>query len=283
MPIKKIAITGAQGMLGRQLVDHFEAKGCQVLALTRQTLDLLGTTDEMLKVLEPFEPQVILHSAALTNVDTAQAQPELAMAINKDGTHKLAQTAQKLDCILAYVSTDYVFSGQAEAPYKTHDKPNPVNTYGLSKLYGELMVQELLDTYYIMRTSWLFGKYRSSFVDLAASSLKNKQPFKVIHDQVGSPSWTGSVSAMIEQVLESGAFGIYHTVCNQPASRRALVENVAQALQLPMADCPIEWISRQALNPQTPRPGYTALDPSPLAAPHWRTALEAYLLESHKA
>jgi dTDP-4-dehydrorhamnose reductase len=280
MAIKRVAVTGANGMLGRELCDYLSLKGVDVLRLSREHCDLLATGDAILRAFEGFEPQVIIHAAAMTNVDAAETQPELAMAINKDGTQKLIDVAKAFDCVLAYISTDYVFDGEEQTPYSIHQRPKPINAYGLSKYYGELLVQEQLDMAYIIRTSWLFGRHRRNFVDIVISHLKTGQPMPVVSDQVGSPSWTGSVVAQIEQIIQSGRYGIYHAVSEGMASRLEQARFIARALQL--SEGVLTPISRVALNSKTPRPRFTALNPAPLAAPHWQTSLEAYLTQAHR-
>jgi dTDP-4-dehydrorhamnose reductase len=278
--MKRVAVTGANGMLGRELCDYLALKGLEVLRLSRQQCDLLATEDRILEAFEGFEPQVIVHAAAMTNVDMAEAQPELAMAINKDGTQKLIDAAKAFDCVLAYISTDYVFDGEQDTPYTIDQRPKPINAYGLSKYYGELLVQEQLDMAYIIRTSWLFGQHRRNFVDTVISHLKTGQSMPVVTDQVGSPSWTGSVVTQIEQIIQSGSYGVYHAVSDGMATRLDQARSICKALQL--SDEVLQPISRVQLNSKTPRPRFTALNSAPLAAPHWQTSLEAYLTQAHR-
>lgn len=161
MAFKNIVVTGANGMLGRDLVPYLQAKGYTVFPSTSQQMNLMETSQSMQDKLEPFQPEIIVHAAAYTNVDGAESEPDLAMLINKDGTRNLAEAAQALNAIFIYISSDFVFDGLKRTPYEPSDRPNPISTYGLSKYYGELMVSELLESYYIVRTSWLYGDRKS--------------------------------------------------------------------------------------------------------------------------
>ncbi|MGE0201203.1 MAG: dTDP-4-dehydrorhamnose reductase [Candidatus Melainabacteria bacterium] len=277
MAFQRILVTGAAGMLGRDLCDYLKAKGYTVLAGTRSTLDLLKTQDELDRTLEELQPEIIVHAAALTNVDQAEREPELAMAVNKDGTRKLALAAAKVGATLAYVSTDYVFDGAKGSLYTVDDRPNPINTYGLSKYYGELQVSELLDTYYIMRTSWVYGIHGRNFVDFVIQAAREGREIPVVTDWVGSPTWTGNLCATIEKVFLSGRFGIYHTADEGAVSRFDQAQAICRAAGL--SPDHIRPVSGRELSLPARRPDDTALDCSPLAVPSWKTSLQGYLAQ----
>ena len=164
MGFKRITVVGASGMLGQDLVRHLRGCGYTVATPELSHLNVLHDVDTITQALAADEPEIIIHTAAYTDVDGAERDPELATAINQDGTRKLAVAARDLGAILAYISTDYVFDGTLGRPLTLDDKPNPINHYGQSKLHGELVTRELLDTHYIVRTSWLYGVGRNNFV-----------------------------------------------------------------------------------------------------------------------
>ncbi len=275
MAFHNFLVTGANGMLGQDLVTYLKGKGYSVTGLSHQELDLLKPLDELKRTIARYEPEIIIHSAAYTNVDGAERDPELAMTINKDGSRKIAVIARDLGCILGYVSTDFVFDGAQNIPYTPEDRPNPVNAYGLSKYYGELMVKELLDSYYIMRTSWLYGVHRHNFVQYILEGARQGNPLTIVNDWRGSPTWTGSLSHMIEQLVTSGAFGTYHMVDEGAESK------YTQALAI----CESAGLSTNHITPASykdfsfsaRRPIYSVLDSGTLATPHWKTSLQAYL------
>jgi dTDP-4-dehydrorhamnose reductase len=274
MALSRILVTGANGMLGTELTQYLAAKGYQVTGVTSQQFNLLHSLDSLRPVVEAADPQVILHAAAYTNVDGAEHQPELAMAINKDGTQKVAQLAQDVGAMMALISTDYVFDGQAHRPYQTTDRPHPINQYGWSKYYGELMVTERMETYYIIRTAWLYGIHRSNFVQFVLDAVRQGQDLNIVSDQIGSPTWTGSLCAQIETILLSGLFGVYHATDCGAVSRFELARSICELAGL--SSDHIRPISQAAFRQAATRPAYSALDVGELPAPSWQTSLHAY-------
>ncbi len=275
MAFRKILVIGASGMLGRDLTAHLDAMGYEVSGLSSRDFNLLHPIDRLTRTAALHEPEVIIHCAAYTDVDGAEKDPELATAINKDGTRKSAVIARDLGAIFAYISTDYVFDGLKGGPYTVDDSPNPVNQYGLSKYYGELMVKEILDTAYIVRTSWLYGMHKRNFVQFVLDGARQGRPMRIVNDWTGSPTWTGSLSHLIEQIVTSGAFGTYH------AADRGSVSKYDQAL----AVCKAAGLSATHIEPASwkdfsflaRRPSMSVLDPGELAVPSWETSLHAYL------
>ncbi|MCE3236307.1 MAG: dTDP-4-dehydrorhamnose reductase [Vampirovibrio sp.] len=277
MGFKNIVVTGARGMLGQDLVPYLRAKGYDVFPTASDTLSLLETADSMQEKLEPFSPQVIIHAAAYTNVDGAEREPELTMAVNKDGTRNLALAAKALGAILVYVSTDYVFDGLKQEPYLPTDRPNPINMYGLSKYYGELMVSELMEEYYVVRTSWLYGIHRQNFVQWVLDQARTGCEIKAVTDWVGSPTWTGNLCVAIETIMNSGAFGIYHGADHGAISRYEQAKAICRAAGL--SDGHVRPISSSDLNMAANRPHYSVLACPELSVPSWETGLQAYLAQ----
>ncbi|HEY9686857.1 MAG TPA: dTDP-4-dehydrorhamnose reductase [Coleofasciculaceae cyanobacterium] len=275
MAFKNIVVTGARGMLGQDLVPWLRAKGYEVYPYTRDTLSLLETEQSMRDKLEPVNPEVIIHAAAYTNVDGAEREPDLAMAVNKDGTQKLALAAKELGAIFIHISTDYVFDGLKRTPYLPTDRPNPVSMYGLSKYYGELMVSELLEEYYIIRTSWLYGIHKRNFVQWILDTARVGTPASVATDWVGSPTWTGSLCTAIESLMNSGAYGTYHVADAGAVSRYDQAVAICRAAGLSAEH--IQPVSSRDLNLAANRPEYSALACPGLSVPNWETALQAYL------
>jgi dTDP-4-dehydrorhamnose reductase len=275
MAFKRIVVTGSRGLLGRELVPFLRAKGYDVYGTTSDSLNLLATGPEILEKLSVYEPEIIIHAAAYTNVDGAEREPELAMAINQDGTRKVAEAARALGAVMACISTDYVFDGTAGRPYQVSDATRPLGVYGQSKLYGEWMMQEMLDTSYVIRTSWLYGLYGKNFVQFVISAAREGRDIRVVDDQIGSPTWTGTLCHLSEQIVTSGAYGVYHV------ADRGAVSRYQQALAI----CRAAGLSAENIQPvpgsQFPqaarRPAYSPLDPSPLDTPHWETALQAFI------
>ena len=164
-----ILITGGNGQLGTELRHLLDEQGIEYVSTDSTELDITDADSTLAKVKE-IQPSVIYHCAAYTAVDKAEDEgKELDEKVNVDGTRHVAEAAKAVGATLVYVSTDYIFDGtKKEGVYAIDDQPNPLNEYGRTKLLGEQAVQEILDDYYIIRTSWVFGQYGHNFVSLAA-------------------------------------------------------------------------------------------------------------------
>lgn len=153
---------------------------------------------------------VIIHCAAYTDVDGCETNQDLAYSINGYGTKNVAQYAQETNAVLLYISTDFVFDGQKKEPYSELDIPNPLSIYGKSKLAGEQFIQQLLTRYYIIRTSWLFGKHGKNFVDTILSKIQSRECLSVVNDQIGTPTYSVDLAEAIQRFIGCELFGIYH-------------------------------------------------------------------------
>jgi dTDP-4-dehydrorhamnose reductase len=275
MAFRNILVTGARGMFGKELVPYLRAKGYTVVATDSESLNLLETAESIQAKLAQWEPEVIIHTAAFTNVDAAEADADLAMAVNKDGTQKLAMAAREVGAIMAYISTDYVFDGSKHAPYAVTDRPSPISAYGLSKYYGELMVTELLEEYYIIRTSWLYGIHGRNFVQFVLDSARQGRPVTIIDDQFGSPTWTGSLCNLVETIFTSGQFGTYHAADQGAISRYDQALAICKAVDLSTDH--IRPIASREFAQAAQRPAFSALDTGDLPVPSWTTSLQAFI------
>lgn len=207
---QKILILGAHGMLGRALMDVFRLQ--YPTGWTIHELDITNQEDVIKKVIN-FCPSIIINAAAYTNVDKAEDEKVLAYKVNGYGSEYLSRASQKLNAILVYISTDYVFRGDRDIGYDERAKPDPINIYGQSKLYGEQKLHELCKRSYCVRTSWLFGPGGKNFIDLVLEKAKIQDALKVVDDQMGKPSYTFDIANAIKKILNDGMpYGIYHAV-----------------------------------------------------------------------
>ncbi len=278
---KKVVVTGANGMLGQDLVPYLAAKGYETVGLTSKDFNLLESSQSLREKLEQLAPDVIIHAAAYTNVDKAESEPDLAMAVNKDGTRNLAEIAQLIGAEMVYVSSDYVFDGLKNALYEPNDRPNPISTYGLSKYYGELMVTELLENYYIVRTSWLYGVHHRNFVQWVLNAAREERPITVATDWVGSPTWTGTLSAGIEELIAAQKFGTHHVADTGALSRYDQALAICKAAGL--SANAIQPVEASTLNLAATRPAYSALSSPTIHAAPWEKALHLYLDQANGA
>ena len=217
----KFLVTGATGQLGYDVLRelkkrNYEAVGTD-LAEENETNSYVSMdiTDEicMRDTLERIRPEVVVHCAAWTNVDGAE-EPEnqkKVWNINVEGTKNLARMCRKLDAKMIYISTDYVFDGQGNLPWKADSvKYGPRNFYGKTKLEGERAVQAVLDEYFIVRTSWVFGRNGNNFVKTMLRLGRKYEELRVVSDQVGTPTYTEDLARLLIDMAETDNYGCYH-------------------------------------------------------------------------
>lgn len=204
----RIAITGVSGQLGRALQGALA--GHRLLALDRAALEITDLS-AVLATLGDFRPEVIIHGAAFTQVDRCEAQPELAYRVNALGTRNLAVAAARAGASLVYVSTNYVFDGEASAPYHEWAPPRPISVYGASKLAGEQMARELTGgRTYIVRTAWLYSETGQNFVRTMLRLATEQMVLRVVNDQYGQPTYAADLAAAIASLIAQPAYGVYH-------------------------------------------------------------------------
>lgn len=196
-------------MLGTDLVCILEEKEHEVFATDVEELDITRL-DFLRKMTEDISPDIIINCAAYTDVDKAEEEPDKAFLINGIGIQNLALVCKDFYIDLCHISTDYVFDGTKEGLYTPYDVPCPINTYGKSKLAGEKYIQQIWDKFYIIRTSWLYGKYGKNFVYTILNLAKKQKELRVVDDQMGSPTWTVTLSKTITKIICTKKYGIYH-------------------------------------------------------------------------
>lgn len=205
----KVLVTGYAGQLGWDTVRQLQARGIECRGVDMQDFDL--TDGQAVKdYIQVYRPSAIVHCAAYTNVDKAESQPEICAAINGMGTVNLVRAALSVGAKVVFISTDYVFSGVGDQPWKIDDSYGPLNVYGMSKVQGEDAVRSLMTRYFILRTSWVFGKNGSNFVRTMLRLGQEKKEIRVVSDQIGSPTYTRDLARVICDMLPTEKYGIYH-------------------------------------------------------------------------
>jgi len=206
----KILVTGSRGMLAQDLVPLLK-ESHEVMSFSRQEMDITRK-DIVMKKIKHSVPDLVINCAAYRDVDKAETpgERENVFMANSVGVQNLAIACADEQIPLCHISTDYVFDGKKNRPYTPFDSTNPLNVYGESKLAGEKYIQWILDRFYIVRTSGLYGKGNSSFVTSILKLAREHSGVKVVTDQTGSPTSSVSLSAGIKKLIESGNFGIYH-------------------------------------------------------------------------
>ncbi len=206
-----ILIIGKNGQVGGELVDLCCDQGVRFIATGSDDLDITDR-EAVFELFETVKPSVVINAAAYTAVDQAEDEPEKAFAINVDGVENLALACKKQNIPLVHISTDYVFDGEKSEPYVETDIPNPVNVYGKSKLAGEQVLQANWERHWIIRVSWVFGKYGNNFVKTMLRLARERDELAVVDDQYGAPTSAEDIARVIvDDLLGKGIdFGFYH-------------------------------------------------------------------------
>lgn len=200
--MKSTLITGAHGQLGRCLQDLLKTQdGCQVYCTDVDTLDICDA-GQIERFVEAHPVDIIINAAAYTAVDKAEDDQEAAYRINRDAVRNLAEVAQRHHLFLVHISTDYVFDGHTNSPYKEEDTPRPCSVYGSSKLAGEETMRESGCRGVIIRTSWLYSEYGHNFVKTMLQLGKEREILSVVYDQLGAPTYAGDLAHAILSLCE---------------------------------------------------------------------------------
>ena len=239
----KILITGVSGMLGYDLWNELKGKHeiygsdmseppAYVSLSEWSKFDITDQQDTYNKI-SKINPELIIHTAAFSDVDECEKNPAAAYRVNALGTRNICTACQRFDTALCYISTDYVFSGEntPEGGYKEFDRTDPQGIYGKSKYLGEFYVKHLLNKFYIIRTSRLFGKNRKNFISYVVESVKEKKKVTVVKDQFGIPTYTKDLAYAISQLVEKPLYGIFHITNSNWASRKEVVEEIFKILK----------------------------------------------------
>lgn len=256
----KFLVTGAAGLVGTQVAKDLVNQNHNVFSCYNDVKPILGQTifldlankQNIIDVMEKTNPEVVIHLAAMTNVDLCEAQPELAMKLNADATELLAIQAAKQHAFFVYVSTDYVFDGKTGMK-KESDLPNPLGVYGKTKLEGEKRVQNLASSWAIARTSTPFGIHptKKSFPIWVKENLEKNQQINVLVDQFTSPTYVPNLSKMLIEIATRNIVGIIHVSGASRISRYEFAEIIADKLNLnksflkPISINEMNWIAKR--------------------------------------
>jgi dTDP-4-dehydrorhamnose reductase len=287
----KVAVIGANGQLGMDVSEGFVRNGDDVRPLTHAEVDI-ASADSVCRTMAEINPEVIVNTAAMHNVESCEQEPLKAYAVNALGARNLARTARELGAVLIHVSTDYVFDGAKKEPYLEDDAAAPLNVYGNSKLAGEAFIRAETDKHFILRTSALYGsspcraKGGRNFVELMLKLAKERDELRVVDDEVVSPTSTVELSRQIVLLSRTDKFGLYHATsegsCTWYGFARKIFEIANTKVNLVIAR-PNEFPSKVR------RPKYSVLENHGLTAMginsfrSWEQGLYSYLVSTQYA
>jgi dTDP-4-dehydrorhamnose reductase len=270
----RVLVTGAAGMLGREVMAHLAGAH----DATGVDLDVDVTDPRAVEeCVAAVRPHAVLHLAAWTDVDGAEANEERALAVNGAGAGNVARAAARAGAAVVYPSTDYVFDGRKGAPYAEDDAPSPLSAYGRTKLAGERAVlAEHPAGARVARTAWLYGAGGRNFVDTMLALAADRDEVAVVDDQVGCPTWARDLAPALVALVERPP-GVYHTASAGHVSWAGFAEAIFAAAG---ASCRVRPIATRELGRPAPRPAFSALAVTRPDAPRlrpWRDALADYL------
>lgn len=277
-----VLVTGGNGQLGTDVTRLLQSQGYDVYSFGRDTLDITNQS-RVQDVMRQVQPHVVIHTAAYTKVDQAETDSDLAYLVNAIGTRNVAIEAERYQAKLVYMSTDYVFDGMADTPYSEFASVNPVSVYGKSKWAGEEFVRQLCSRFFIVRTSWVYGKYGHNFVKTMLRLAETRNELRVVHDQIGTPTYTVDLAEFLRKLLETEAYGTYHAsnsgVCSWYEFACAIFEEAGldhiRVHPIPTVEYPLP----------APRPAYSVFDHMMIRLQrmddlrHWRKGLQSFLKE----
>ena len=271
----RILITGANGQLGcdlqRILASH------ELILMDFPTFDLTKSSCE--EQVASAQPDLVIHAAAYTDVDGAEHQPDLAMAVNAQGTEWVARGTTRAKARLIYISTDYVFDGLKKTPYLENDLANPLNQYGKSKLEGERRALDLCPNSLVVRTSWLYGARGKNFVKTMMRLAVEQPELRVVADQRGCPTNAADLAQALAQMLRVNIRGIVHATGTGDCTWYELASAIVSATG---RETPVHPITTAEAGRRAARPSYSVLANSVLkqsgiTLPHWRDSLVQFV------
>lgn len=278
--MNNILVTGSTGQLGSDVVKELLKRGYSTLSPNRSELNLCSE-DNIRNYILNSNCEAIVHCAAYTQVDKAEDEKDLCIKINATATKHIAKCAKILDIPMIYISTDYVFDGTKDGEYTENDETNPINIYGESKLAGEKYVQEILDKYYIVRTSWVFNINGKNFIETMLRLSKANNQLSIVNDQIGSPTYTKDLSRLLVDMLETSKYGLYHATNEGYCSWYEFADTI---FKLANINIDIKAINSNEYASRAKRPMNSKLSKDKLIEygfkplPHWEDALKDYLI-----
>lgn len=277
--IKKIIVTGCNGQLGRA-INQFYKNNSEVELINTDVAELdITDIEKTLELVKSVQPYAIINCAAHTGVDACETQLDSAYQINAVGPRNLSIAAAQTNAKMVHISTDYVFAGDAKTPYIEFDKTNPQGAYGRTKLQGEEFVKQFADKFFIIRTAWLYGDGKN-FVRTMLRLSETNEEVKVVGDQVGSPTSTAELVKIINQLIWTDNYGVFHGTCEGQCSWAEFAEEI---FRLARKNTKVKAITTSEYNAPAARPAYSVLENYMLklttnyTAADWKEAIAEYI------
>jgi dTDP-4-dehydrorhamnose reductase len=258
----KVAVIGANGQLGTDVVNAFGQKGDDVCPLSHSDIELSGM-DSVAACLRGLRPDIVVNTAAMHHVENCEREPEKAFAVNGLGARNLSTVTREIGAVLMHVSTDYVFDGAKGHPYEESDKPNPLNVYGNTKLSGEHFICSTAARYFVLRTSAIYGrspcraKGGLNFIELMLKLAKERPSLRVVNDEFVSPTSTPELAKQMVVLSRSDSYGLYHATAEGSCS---WYEFAGEIFALASTKVDLQIAGPNEFPAKVPRPKYSVLE-----------------------
>lgn len=277
----KILVTGYTGQLGYDVVQEGLKQGLDMHGVGKEQLDITNESD-VHNYVKDLNPEAVIHCAAYTAVDNAEDNKELCWDVNVNGTKYLAAAAKEIEAKFIYISTDYVLEGTGRTPFDETSETKPVGYYGLTKYEGEKAVQELLDNWFIVRISWVFGINGNNFIKTMLRLSETHSELNVVDDQFGSPTYTFDLAKLLIDMIQTAKFGIYHASNEGYCTWAELANKIFERTN---KDVKVNAITTEEYPTRAERPKNSRMSKRKLIEngfkplPKWQDALEHFLTE----
>ncbi|WP_071433236.1 dTDP-4-dehydrorhamnose reductase [Angelakisella massiliensis] len=275
----KVLVTGVGGQLGYDVCKVLSSRKIDHVGVDRKDFDITNeqaTHDYIVN----YHPDAVIHCSAWTAVDRAEDELEMVKAVNTEGPRNIAKACREIGAKMLYISTDYVFPGDGDCFYEPEDPTGPLGAYGATKLGGELAVRELLDRYYIVRISWVFGINGNNFVKTMLRLAETKTELNVVCDQIGSPTYTADLAPLLCDMIETEKYGIYHATNEGVCSWAEFAEEIFKIAgkRVTVHHIPTSEYPTRAVRPLNSRMSKDKLEQMGFhRLPTWQDALKRYM------
>lgn len=277
----KVLVTGVKGQLGFDVCLELDKRHIENKGIDRDDCDITDET-AVLNYIKRYAPDVVVHCAAYTAVDRAEDEKEICYNVNVKGTEYIARACKEVDAKMVYISTDYVFEGVGETAYEIDDKAAPDNTYGITKYQGEEEVRKILNKYFIIRISWVFGINGNNFINTMMKLGESRSELNVVADQIGSPTFTYDAAPLICDIIATEKYGTYHATNEGYCSWADLAEYIFSVTgqKVLVHHIKSEEYPTKASRPKNSRLSKSSLDKAGFKRlPDWQDAVKRYIDE----
>ena len=274
----KVLVTGVGGQLGYDVIKELERRKIDCIGADLKEFDITDY-EAAYSFITAHKPEAVIHCSAYTAVDRAEDEPKLCHRVNALGTENIAKICQGINAKMVYISTDYVFPGTGEEFYEATSPTSPQNIYGQTKLEGELSVKSILDKYFIVRISWVFGINGTNFIKTMLKLGKERSEISVVADQIGSPTYTADLAPLLCDMIATENYGTYHATNEGICSWAEFAEEIFKIAKI---DCKVNHIKTEeyptkATRPKNSRMSKKSLDEAEFKRlPSWQDAVNRY-------